>query len=170
MNQGFGKAPKTKVSGNCTWQFFVTFMGWWKRDLLKRLSDLQRLGFKRSRLESPGRTLKVPLSPSFQLLWTCGLQKLFRIENQKLKELPNDYQMHPSWIYVHLNKCFDVFFPGKLWQFPCQTWWTWRMPRGAQNLPKKKKKHSQRVNEEGISIGTGEPRKNPYYFPLHWLI
>ena len=22
------------------------------------------------------------------------------------------------------------FFPGKLWKFPCQKWWTWRMPIG----------------------------------------
>ena len=36
----------------------VSFLGWWKRDLLERLSDLQ-LRDKRSRLESPGLVMLI---------------------------------------------------------------------------------------------------------------
>ena len=38
------------------WQFFVTLLGWlsWLSDSFTWLSDLQRSGMKRSRLESPG--------------------------------------------------------------------------------------------------------------------
>ena len=44
----------------CPWQFFVTFLGWWKRDPFEGWNgDLQRLGIKRARLESPGQLLLV---------------------------------------------------------------------------------------------------------------
>ena len=58
-----------------TWQFcWWPFLGWWKRDPFKRLSDLQRSGMKRSRIESPGMLVFLS-SPNrkentFFLQWT----------------------------------------------------------------------------------------------------
>ena len=50
-----GPSNLGKTIRQCSWQFFVTFLGWWKRDPFKGwIRDLQRSGIKRSRLESPG--------------------------------------------------------------------------------------------------------------------
>ena len=66
-----------------TWQFFVTFLGWWKRDPNQRLSDLQ-LGDQKVTLNHLGHSIWLYLCITGAVFWglTCRFFSQRKLNHQ----------------------------------------------------------------------------------------